>query len=227
MVLQILNGKRVFFSVKNDFNMENGDKMKEGKKGAFHYIKNEKKRRILKTLLLFTVPVIALIIGILIYKTKTNIVTVIAVVGMLPGCKSLVGTIMIFMYQSMDEEKYRQVEEKRGSLTMVYEMVLTTYEKNTYVDTFAICGNQVIGYSGDKKIDLKYVEEHTQKILHHNGYKVKVKIFKDFQPFLDRIDSLNEHADSLRADIPFTPDEHYPDLGREEMIKHTILAISL
>ena len=201
--------------------------MKEGKKGDFHYIKNEKRRRILKTLLYFAVPLIALIIGIMIYKTKTNIVTVIAVVGMLPGCKSLVGTIMIFMYQSMDEEKYKPVEERKGSLTMVYEMVLTNYEKNAYVDTFAICGNQVIGYSSDKKIDLKYVEEHTQKILHHNGYKVNVKIFKDFQPFLDRLHSLNEHADGLRANIPYTPDENYPDLSREEMIKHTILAISL
>ena len=110
---------------------------------------------------------------------------------------------------------------------MVYEMVLTNYEKNTYVDVFAICGNQVIGYTSAPKADLKYAEEHTQKILHHNGYKVNVKIIKDLQPFLDRLDSMNLHAESLRSDIPFKPDERYPDLSREELIRHTILAISL
>lgn len=201
--------------------------MKKGKKGDFHYIKEEKKRRILKTLILFAIPIAAFIAAALYYGTTTNIISVIAVVGCLPACKSMVGLIMVFMYHSMDESAYQKIESHKGSLTMSYEMVLTNYEKNTFVDAFAICGNQVIGYTSAQKADLKYAEEHTQKILHHNGYKVKVKIFKDLQSFLDRLDSMNLHAEGLRADIPFKPDERYPDLSREELIKHTILAISL
>ena len=45
--------------------------------------------------------------------------------------------------------------------------------------------------------------------------------------FLERLDSMNEHKESLRNGIKFTPDERYPDLSREELIKHTILAICL
>lgn len=201
--------------------------MKKGKKGNFQYIKEEKKRRILKTVLLLAIPITAFVAAALYYKTTTNLISVIAVVGCLPACKSLVGLIMVFLYRSIDEQTYQKIESHKGSLTMVYEMVLTNYEKNTFVEAFAICGNQVIGYTSAKKADLKYAEEHTQKILHHNGYKVNVKIFKDFQPFLDRLDSMNLHAEGLRADIPFKPDDRYPDLTREELIKHTILAISL
>lgn len=201
--------------------------MKNGRKGYYQYIKSEKKKRILKTLILFLIPAVIFIIGLLLYKTKMNIISIIAVVGCLPACKSVVGTIMVFLYHSISETEFREIEVHKGSLTLSYEMVLTNYEKNTFVDAFAICGNQVIGYSSDKKADIKYAEEHTQKILHHNGYKVNVKIFKDFSPFLERLDSLNQHAESLREDIPFKPDEKYPDLSREELIKHTILAISL
>lgn len=201
--------------------------MKTGKKGEFQYIKQEKKKRILKTLLFFLIPAIVIVTGALIYKTKLNIITVLGVLMCLPACKALVGLIMICMYHSIPEEEYTAIEQHKGSLIMVYECVLTNYEKNTFVDAFAICGNQVIGYSGSPKADLKYASEQTQKILHHNGYKVNVKIFKDFNPFLERMDSMNLHAESLRADIPFVPDEHYPDLSREELIWHTVLTISL
>lgn len=201
--------------------------MKNDIKGTYQYINREKKRRIIRTLLFFLIPAIIFMVGMLIYKDRLNLLTVAAVLLALPACKQLVGVIMIMMYHSTDEQTYRQTEAHKGSLTMVYETVLTNYEKNTFVDVFAICGNQVIGFSGDPKADLKYAEEHTQKILHHNGYKVNVKIFKDFHPFLERLDSMNKNAESLRADIPFTPDEHYPAYSREEMIRHTILAISL
>ena len=54
-----------------------------------------------------------------------------------------------------------------------------------------------------------------------------MKILKDLKPYLERLDSMNEHKESLRSGIKFTPDERYPDLSREELIKHTILAICL
>jgi len=145
----------------------------------------------------------------------------------LPAAKLAVSMIMICMYKSMDPKKYQLINQHSGTLTMCYELILTNYEKNTMVDAFAICGNQVIGYSSAEKIDVKYVEKNTQTILRNNGYGVTVKILKDFNHFIERLDSMNEHEASLRADIPFKPDERYPDLSREELIKHLILAISL
>ena len=38
---------------------------------------------------------------------------------------------------------------------------------------------------------------------------------------------MNQHRESLEKDIKFKLDERYPDLTRDELIKHTILAISL
>lgn len=201
--------------------------MKSGQKGEFQYIKHEKKRRIIKAVLFFLVPIIIYVVGVIITKTNESLITVAAILLCLPACKVLVNTIMICLFHSMDTQLYDKIVKRQGSLTLIYELVLTNYEKNTFVDAIAICGNTVVGYSSDKKADITYAEEHTQKILHHNGYPVTVKFLKEESRFLERLESMNKNADSLRADISFTPDERYPDLSREELIKHTILAISL
>ena len=71
------------------------------------------------------------------------------------------------------------------------------------------------------------MEQEAQKILRGNSFKVNVKIFTRLEQFLERLDSMNEHKESLEEGIKFRPDEKYPDLSRDELIKHTILAICL
>lgn len=51
--------------------------------------------------------------------------------------------------------------------------------------------------------------------------------YPDWDPFLERLDSMNAHKESLEEGIKFRPDEKYPELSRNELIKHTILAICL
>ena len=88
-------------------------------------------------------------------------------------------------------------------------------------------GNTVVGYSSDPKIDVTFMERECQKILRGNSFKATVKIFTRLDPFLERLDSMNAHKESLEEGIKFRPDEKYPELSRNELIKHTILAICL
>lgn len=200
---------------------------KKIRKGDFGYIQHEKIRRFLVTLLLFAIPMAAFVGAYLITGTKKNIITVIAMVGCLPACKSLVGFIVMFLQKSMDESSYRKIKEHAKDLVMSYEMYLTTYEKSTFVESFAICGNKVIGYSSRIDGSPQFVEQHVKKILKQNGYKVDVKVMTELKPYLERLDYLNAHKEEMVKDIIFTPDERYPELSREELIKHIILAISL
>lgn len=197
------------------------------RKGDFGYYKAEKKRRLLITLALFAVPLFIFFTSWAYHGDRNTIWTVVATVGCLPACKFAVDFIMIMMRKPMDETLYRQISEHAGDLVMSYEMYMTSYEKSAHVDAFAVCGNEVVGYSSDPKIDTTFMAEHAQKIIRKNGYKVNVKILTDLRPYLERLDSMNEHQESLRENIKFVPDERYPDLSREELIKHTILAICL
>lgn len=207
--------------------MKNSQKKKTAQKGDFGYFAEEKKRRIIITALLFAVPLLIFFSAWIYHKTRMTVWTVVATVGCLPACKSMVSLIMILMRKPMDSGIYRQISAHAGSLVMSYEMYMTFYEKSAYIDAFAVCGNQVVGYSSDPKIDVEFMAQEAQKIIRKNGYKVNVKILRDLRPYLERLDSMNEHRDSLEEGIKFTPDDRYPGLSRNELIKHTILAICL
>lgn len=201
--------------------------MKSGRKGDYGYISHEKRRRFLITLGLFAVPVAVFVIGYIVLGTRMTILTVISAVGCLPACRAAVSLIMIVLRNSIPEEEYREIDAHRGTLTMAYEMYMTTYDKNAMIDAAAICGNTVVCLSTDKKADLKYTESHITKILRANGYSSKINLMSDLKHFTERMDSMNANADALRQGITFKPDEKYPDLGIEDLIKHTMLAISL
>ena len=66
-----------------------------------------------------------------------------------------------------------------------------------------------------------------QKLIRKNGYKVDVKILSELRPFLERLDSMNEHRESLEEGLRFTPDERYPDFTRDDMVKHVILNLCI
>ena len=183
------------------------------RKGDYGYIAAEKKKRILITAALFAAPLLIFFSAMIYFKTRLTVWTVIAVVGCLPACKSVVSLIMIFR------------AKPAGELVMSYEMYMTFYEKSASIDAFAICGNTVVGFSSDPKIDAAFMEQEAQKILRGNGFKANVKIFTRLPQFLERLDSMNEHRESLEEGIKFRPDEKYPELSRNELIKHTILAI--
>ena len=166
-------------------------------KGDFGYLSSEKKRRILITSILFAVPLLIFFTALLYFHTRLTIWTVVAVVGCLPACKSLVSLIMIFRARPLDASVYKKISQHAGKLTMSYEMYMTFYEKSASIDAFAICGNVVVGYSSDPKINLAFMEQEAQKILRGNGFKVNVKIFTRLEQFLERLDSMNEHKESL------------------------------
>ena len=134
---------------------------------------------------------------------------------------------MIFRARQVETSVYRRIHEHAGELTMSYEMYMTFYEKSANIDAFAICGNTVVGYSSDPKIDVTFMERECQKILRGNSFKATVKIFTRLDPFLERLDSMNAHKESLEEGIKFRPDEKYPDLSRNELIRQTILALCL
>lgn len=203
------------------------ERKKRIRKGDFGYFSKEKKKRFLITLLMFAVPLFIFFSSWVYFDTRNTIWTVIAVVGCLPACKSMVSLIMILMRHSMDEKLYEKIRQHQGALTMSYEMYMTFYEKSAYIDAFAICGNTVVGYSSDAKIDSEFMAQQAQKIIRKNGYKVDVKILKELKPYLERLDTMNKNKASLEEGIKFTPDSRYPELSRNEMIKHTILAICL
>ena len=68
------------------------------------------------------------------FKTRLTIWTVIAVVGCLPACKSMVSLIMIFRAKPVAPQVYEEISEHAGRILMSYEMYMTFYEKSASID---------------------------------------------------------------------------------------------
>ena len=67
--------------------------------------------------------------------------------------------------------------------------------------------------------------EKLLKMLKENGISgIHVHIFPDLKTYLDRVDAL---AKRDPEEIPFTPDERFPGMNREQCIRELILSLSL
>lgn len=204
------------------------DWMKKVKKGTAGYIRYEQKRRLLVTLAMFVLPIGLYIIGFVATKTNLNWLTFIAILGCLPACKSLVGLIMIFMQKPVKGEVLNKTVQAAGNLVSANELVFTAYEHNTPVNALVICGDQIVCYTPDQKTEIPYIEKHISKILAVNGFSsASVKVFKELKPYCQRVEHIRKNQEKYREGIKFTPDERYPELSREELILHTLYAISL
>lgn len=199
--------------------------MKKINKGCYGYTQNHKIRQGIKTAVFFALPLSLVVIGLVSTNEKVNLLTVIGMVGSLPACKELVNLILFLPRKSLNKELYHAIDPHVKPLVHLYELVLTTYEKNFPIDSLIIHDSYVVGYSSKKDLDAKAAENHIRKILKDNGLRQNVKIFTDLKHYLERVDTLASRTE--REEIPFTPDERYPELTREELIMHLILAISI
>ena len=200
---------------------------KKIQKGDYGYIKSQQKKRTLYTILAFIAPLLVFFTGLYIHRTRNTVFTVVAVVACLPACKFAVGMIMMYMQKPMKQEDYEQIEKHKKGLTCSYELVISAYEKQSFVDSIAVCGNTVVGYTSRTKTDTAFVEKHIQDILRQNGFYVSVKIFTRLNDYTTRLDSMWEHRESLEKDIKFRPDSSEPELTRNGKIMRVIQAISL
>lgn len=199
--------------------------MKE-KKGYYGYVKKERIKRLITTLILFAIPLLLFVTGYITTETTKNLFTVIAVVGCLPACKSMVGLIMMFLVKSMKEEDYREINAHAGKVLLGYELYITSYDNSEFVCAAAVHGSQIICYSDRLKNPPELLEEHITKLMDQNGYRQKVKVFTRLEQFTDRLDTMNAHLEELDK-TAFTPNPRYPDYDRNQMVMHLLYRLAL
>lgn len=203
--------------------------MKKVVKGNQGYTKYEQKKRTILTIVMFGISLLLFFTGLIQTGTRKNWFTLIAILGVLPAAKCAVNMIMIWTQKPADQKLIELTKEKAGDLPTSFEMTITAYEGRMPLDAMVVCGNQVVCFSSrGKREQFGFMEKHMAAILKGNGYSpAKVKIFQDQKHFLERVEQLAKDPERYREGITFTPDERYPDLSREELIKHVLLAISI
>ncbi len=161
------------------------DSMKK-KRGDFGYIRAKKRNSLIKTGIMALLGIIVFIIGLLLnHMSNQNLFTVIAVLFVLPGAKSLVAFIVLFPYQTTSKELYEKACGKLAEgMTLYSDMVITSSEKVMHLELLAVGNGQVIGLAGRKNQDLSYLRKYLRDGVLNWGTDYKVKVVEGEKNFL-------------------------------------------
>lgn len=195
-------------------------------KGTRNYLDTQKKYELLRTILYFAIPLSLFVAGIIqteagvsgdlhgfaLFKaglsnpeSRVNLLSIVAVLGLLPASKSLVSAIMFLRFHSLSREAVEQADAASGELQILYDCVFTSYKKNFEVGHLAVRGNTVCGYSEDRNFQENEFYKHIGDILKLDGHKeVTVKIFTDLKKYTERLGqmaSLEENPEKTAAVI--------------------------
>ena len=171
------------------------EQMKRIEKGTPGYLDYKKKVEIIRTVIYFLLVAAIFTLGYVQTKTRSNLLTVVAILGCLPAAKALVGVITRFPYASVDQKLVHEVDTKAPHTTRVYDLVLTTREKIMPVECVVISNGTVFGYTDSKKVDLNVLSKHIRDMMTQNRLSYStVKFYQDYKVFLSRIEGLESIA---------------------------------
>lgn len=181
-------------------------------KGTKNYLSTQKKYEVLRTLLYFAVPISLFIAGIMQTQagvsgdlhgfallraglfnpeSRVNLLSIVAVLGLLPASKSAVATVMYLRFSSFGGRAAEVIKQHEGGLGVLYDCVFTSYKINFIVGHLAVRGNTVCGFS--EKSDFRENEfyKHISEHLRLDGHKdVTVKVFTNLDRYVERLDQM-------------------------------------
>lgn len=165
------------------------------KKGDFEYYNNKKLQTIILTIIYFAISFSLYGIGIYTTGSNKNLLTIIAVLGMLPASKSAVSMIMYIRYHGCSNEIKSQLEDCILPFKHAYGLVLTTYKKNYEIPVCIIKNNYIYMYVTNHTDDLADLKKHINDMVKQNGYKGFADVFTNTEDFKKRLLELAKKED--------------------------------
>lgn len=162
-------------------------------KGSFGYLQNRKIYTALRTLLFFALSAGLYGIGYATTGSNKNLLTIVAVLGCLPSCKSLVNCILFFRAKGCSDGLKESLSAYDEKLTVFYDLYFTSYQKNFSVSHMVLKGGVLCGITEDPACNGQEAQKHLEQMLLQEGIKnVTVHIFSQTDVYIDRLSRLVE-----------------------------------
>ena len=177
--------------------------MKKAVKGNFGYLSAKRIQVIIRTVLFFGISAALYAAGYLTTGSNKNLLTIVAVLGLLPASKSLVNMIMLLRAAGCSEEARQKIEPLEGRLIGMYDMFFTSYKKNYAISHMVLEDKVILGYTEDLKCDCRACEEHLDMMLKQAGFKdMTIRISEDLKTYCEQLKNFNakEQTGSAQRD---------------------------
>lgn len=155
-------------------------------KGSYRYLDIQRKYEIARMAIGYIIAFSLFLAGYLTTGTKKNLLTVVAVLGMLPASKALVSAIMFCRYKSFTDKI-----DTKGVLS-AYDMVFTSEKVNYHISHLCVGDGCIIGLSENDKFNENAFKDHVQAFLSAEKIgDMTIKVFTDKKAYMNRIASLS------------------------------------
>ena len=160
-------------------------------KGTRNYLDTQKKYEVIRTLLYFGISLSLFVAGYIQTGEKTNLLTIVAILGCLPASKSAVSAVMFLRFKSSGSQTAETIERHSDGLCCLYDMVFTSYKKNFTVGHMAVRGGTICGFSENPQFEEEEFRKHIDQLLKMDGHKdVTVKIFTKLDKYTERLEQM-------------------------------------
>ena len=162
-------------------------------KGEYPYAKYNMKKTWIVTCFLYALSASIYIMGYVTTHTNKNLLTIVAVLGILPASKSMISAIMNSRVKTVDESLKNSIDEKMDGLSGMYHLYLTSYDNNFYLAHCVVTNDSLICFTDDKKFSVKAFDEHIKKHLKIEGVDgILIKVFDNKEAYLNRLEQLHD-----------------------------------
>lgn len=166
--------------------------LKKTEKGSRGYIDSQKRKFGIITGFFFVLVAAFFITGLILCKTRNNLLTVMAILMVLPAAKFAVDLIMVLPYKAVTDEFYNRLENTDAKFLHKYECVFTSKEKAVYAAALVITEHTVCVYAPSSQTDAGKFEKSLQNFVKTTGPTINVMLFTDEQQFFKKTALISE-----------------------------------
>lgn len=162
-------------------------------KGTYGYVDAYKSYQLKKVLIWVGFIAAIFIVGIIVFKTRNNYVTILAVLLVLPAAKTLVAYVIMMPFKTDKEEYYEEIKKiVTDKMTLLSDLVVSKYEGLMMYSLMVVYQGNIYAYAHPQKIKEKQLKGYMTTLVRQCGFEQDAEIFESFEDFKRRITELSK-----------------------------------
>lgn len=168
------------------------------RKGEQGYINFMKSFNLLVAFVMFFIAAVIFIIGLNIYESKANLMTIIGALFVIPAARFMTVWFLFLPFKSVTKEKYEKVFSLMKQGNLLYTDVLFTSTERAYGASFMVLTSDKIFIYTTKNCNK--LQDYMADILKRRAFAMKVSCTDDEGKFMNYLKGADSYAEKTYED---------------------------
>jgi len=166
------------------------------KKGEQGYIGFMKFFNLLVTIVMFAIAAILFIIGLSVFESKANWLTIVGALFVIPAARFMTVWFLFLPYKSVTKEEYDKVFALTKEGNLLYTDVIFTSVERAYCASFmTITSDKILIYTNSKKSKMDKMQDYLADIMKRRAFAYKVTCTDEEGKYMALLKSADSFAE--------------------------------